>query len=333
MHSSGVLHLDIKPANIFITAHGGLKVGDFGLAQRWTRINPSEVRECGLLNGCHKSLKHVPANPSEKDDSVVPSRFLRYKDVGDNEERHMIRFKSCGRFVGFNQEREGDRVYTAPEILGGLYGKEVDVFSVGLIALEIATSVVLPDNGDEWRSLRSSGFSRTDLCHLSSELVLLIKRMMDKCPDRRITAAELTRHPVIAKLKSLGDVGLAQEMQGITVEEAANNNEETEVLDDHTDHTGDILMSAGDDYDDLSLEHVTPVRPAPPPDNTWTSARGAVLPEAEGFLPFILTGQSTPSRLKSSVISCFTNRADNSTPWLKFTRRPEAIGDQMEIVT
>ncbi|KAH9459323.1 hypothetical protein MJO28_010666 [Puccinia striiformis f. sp. tritici] len=86
-------------------------------------------------------------------------------------------------------------------------------------------------------------------------------------------------------------------------------------------------------YDDLSLEHVTPVRPAPPPDNTWTSARGAVLPEAEGFLPFILTGQSTPSRLKSSVISCFTNRADNSTPWLKFTRRPEAIGDQMEIDT
>ncbi|KNE87099.1 hypothetical protein PSTG_19525, partial [Puccinia striiformis f. sp. tritici PST-78] len=184
----------------------------------------------------------------------------------------MMRFKSCGRFVGFDQEREGDRVYTAPEILGGRYGEEVDVFSVGLIALEIATSVVLPDNGDEWRSLRSSDFSRTDLSHLSSELVLLIKRMMDKCPDRRITAAELTRHPVIAKLKSLRDVGLAQEMQGIMDEEAANNDEETEVLVAQADHAGDILMSAGDDYDDLSLEHVTPVRPAPPPDNTWTSA-------------------------------------------------------------
>ncbi|POV97514.1 hypothetical protein PSTT_15001 [Puccinia striiformis] len=300
MHSSGVLHLDIKPANIFITAHGGLKVGDFGLAQRWTRINPSEVRECGLLNGRHKSLKHVPANPSEKDDSVVPSRFLRYKDVGDNEERHMIRFKSCGRFVGFNQERE------------------VTAFTLPLRSLADFTA-------KRWTY---SQFVSLELgaCtpHQAND---------DKCPDRRITAAELTRHPVIAKLKSLGDVGLAQEMQGITDEEAANNNEETEVLDDHADHAGDILMSAGDDYDDLSLEHVTPVRPAPPPDNTWTSARGAVLPEAEGFLPFILTGQSTPSRLKSSVISCFTNRADNSTPWLKFTRRPEAIGDQMEIVT
>ncbi|KAI7954418.1 hypothetical protein MJO28_004818 [Puccinia striiformis f. sp. tritici] len=229
-------------------------------------------------------LNHLAFYISTSSLPTSSSLLMVYKDVGDNEERHMMRFKSCGRFVGFDQEREGDRVYTAPEILGGRYSEEVDVFSVGLIALEIATSVVLPDNSNEWQSLRSSDFSRTDLSHLSSELVLLIKRMMDKCPDRRITAAELTQHPVISKLKTLRDVGLAQEMQGIMDEEAANNNEETEVLDDQANHAGDILMSAGDDYDDLSLEHVTP-------------------------------------------------RADNSTPWLKFIRRPEAIGDQMEIDT
>ncbi|CAH7689954.1 kinase-like domain-containing protein, partial [Phakopsora pachyrhizi] len=31
MHSEGILHLDIKPANVFIDSWGGLKVGDFGL--------------------------------------------------------------------------------------------------------------------------------------------------------------------------------------------------------------------------------------------------------------------------------------------------------------
>jgi len=329
MHSSGVLHLDIKPANILITAHGGLKVGDFGLARRWPRIDPNEVRECGILNGRHKIFQHVPSDPSHQDDCIIPARFLRYEDVADHEERHMMRFKRCGRFVGFDQEREGDREYIAPEILSGRYGEEADVFSVGLIVLEIATNVVLPDNGDEWLSLRSSDFSRTDLSHLSSELVLLIKRMMDKCPDRRITAAELARHPVIAKLKTLRDAGLAQEMQGIMAEGTVEY-EETEALESQADPAGDILMSPGDDSYDLSIEHVTPLRPAPPAHNTWQSARGAVLPEAEGFLPFILTGESTPSRLKISVASNL-NRADETGPRHFNTRDSPAILDQMEI--
>ncbi|KAA1086479.1 hypothetical protein PGTUg99_021227 [Puccinia graminis f. sp. tritici] len=330
MHSSGVLHLDIKPANIFITAHGGLKVGDFGLARRWPRVNPSEVRECGFLHARCKLYEHAPTNPSEHGDSVIPRQFLRHGDVSDTEEKHLMRFKACGRFVGFDLEREGDREYIAPEILSGRYGEEADVFSVGLIALEIATNVVLPDNGDEWRSLRSSDFSRTDLSHLSSELVLLIKRMMDKCPDRRITADELTRHPVIAKLKTLRDVGLAQEMEGI-MGYGAVEYEETEVLDDQADPAGDILMSPGDDSHDFSVEHVKPLRPAPPPDNTWQMARGAVLPEAEGFLPFILTGQSTPSRVKISSASSFTNCALKTAPWQSSTGGPDPTNDQMEI--
>lgn len=334
MHSSGVLHLDIKPANIFITAHGGLKVGDFGLARRWPRIDPKDIRECGLLNGRYKIYQYVPASTPTNQDSnfqnLIPARFLRYDDIVDTEERHMMRLKRCGRFVGFDLEREGDREYIAPEILSGRYGEEADVFSVGLIALEIATNVVLPDNGDEWRSLRSSDFSRTDLSHLSSELVLLIKRMMDKSPDRRITATELTRHPVISKLKGLRETGLAQEAQGI-IHAGGFDEEEPEVLEQKSDHAGDIQMTPAENDSHRSPQDIKPIRPRPPSDNVWHIARGAVLPEAEGFLQFILTGQSTPSRFKLSVKPCSHSTMNGHPKPTIWSESSIKVGDEMEI--
>lgn len=241
-----------------------------------------------------------------------------------------MRLKRCGRFVGFDLEREGDREYIAPEILSGRYGEEADVFSVGLIALEIATNVVLPDNGDEWRSLRSSDFSRTDLSHLSSELVLLIKRMMDKSPDRRITATELTRHPVISKLKGLRETGLAQEAQGI-IHAGGFDEEEPEVLEQKSDHAGDIQMTPAENDSHRSPQDIKPIRPRPPSDNVWHIARGAVLPEAEGFLQFILTGQSTPSRFKLSVKPCSHSTMNGHPKPTIWSESSIKVGDEMEI--
>lgn len=54
---------------------------------------------------------------------------------------------------------EGDREYMAPEMLKGNVGQPADVFSVGLITLETAANVVLPDNGPTWIALRSGDLS------------------------------------------------------------------------------------------------------------------------------------------------------------------------------
>lgn len=56
-------------------------------------------------------------------------------------------------------EGEGDREYIGPEILLGQYDKPADIFALGLIILEIACNVFLPDNGPVWQALRSGDLS------------------------------------------------------------------------------------------------------------------------------------------------------------------------------
>lgn len=76
IHESGVIHLDLKPANIFLTQEGRFKIGDFGMASLWPRASGGSP--LGVSLG------------------------------------------------GF--EREGDKVYLAPEVLQGTYGRAADIF-------------------------------------------------------------------------------------------------------------------------------------------------------------------------------------------------------------
>lgn len=64
---------------------------------------------------------------------------------------------------------EGDREYIGPEVLAGRFDKPADMFSLGMIMLEIAGNIVLPDNGLSWQRLRSGDLSDLPSLTFSSE--------------------------------------------------------------------------------------------------------------------------------------------------------------------
>lgn len=56
-------------------------------------------------------------------------------------------------------DHEGDREYLASEVMQGCVDKSADIFALGLIMLETAGNVRLPEYGDVWRALREGDLS------------------------------------------------------------------------------------------------------------------------------------------------------------------------------
>lgn len=164
MHKHNVVHLDLKPSNIFITSSGSLKIGDFGMASK------------------------LPVGPS--------SRALEEE---------------------WDSDKEGDRVYLAPEILNRIYTKFADVFSVGLIMLEMVWDVELPGYGDHWQRLRNGDMTMLDMkrfdnligkeLELNMGLRRLVKRILKPIPFDRPSVSEILDLDILQSVSSRRKLG------------------------------------------------------------------------------------------------------------------------------
>lgn len=119
VHEKGIIHRDLKPGNIFVDKDGVFKIGDFGLS-KLLDVGAGEdegVGEEGVGHG-ERGSGNGSSNGSPKKN--VPLLLAETMDT---------------HTVGI-----GTASYCAPEqISGGKYDTAADVFSLGLILLELCT--------------------------------------------------------------------------------------------------------------------------------------------------------------------------------------------------
>ena len=74
--------------------------------------------------------------------------------------------------------------------------------SFGLVLLEVATNICVPDGGPAWQALRCNDFGVIDLSPLSPALADLITSCMDMEPTYRPAIEQIVSHPVIQRAKT-----------------------------------------------------------------------------------------------------------------------------------
>ncbi|KAJ8659929.1 hypothetical protein O0I10_004522 [Lichtheimia ornata] len=99
---------------------------------------------------------------------------------------------------------EGDRRYMAPELLRDIFHKPADIFSLGLIMLELSTRIELPDTGELWEQSRLGDFScwSQDLSRTSNDIQAFIRWLLTADWQKRPTISQVLQHQQVVEAKT-----------------------------------------------------------------------------------------------------------------------------------
>ena len=194
-HQKGVVHRDLKPQNVMLTAEGQVKVLDFGLARSLDHQAPPAGASAAISSGPSLPDTLVAGPPVADAETVDPSHYLE-----DQSTLSAMDAQGPGTVRG---SLVGTLAYMSPEQARGEVATTAsDLYAFGLMLQELFTGKSPHPRGSDAATLlaRAQRGETEPALGIDTAIADLITRLKDPSPAARPTAVE-----TLARLRWIRD--------------------------------------------------------------------------------------------------------------------------------
>lgn len=132
IHSKNIIHRDIKPDNIFLITNNlnpetnkyQVKIGDFGLCKKYIGFETNKKKKENEVNKLEKLLVDYDSSSLEKN-YLIDNLYSNFKSS-----LSIVYTESMNSYIGTG-------IYRAPEINTKKYDSKIDIYSLGIIMIEL----------------------------------------------------------------------------------------------------------------------------------------------------------------------------------------------------